>query len=328
MQGRIEIGEDLIAKTERKLQTLPEYVTSWYLNMRASYKTPGSCREYVFKVSKFLETIDKNAKDIKPNQITENAVTSYMMSIDVKTKNGKSLKTSDSHKNTTWYALNSFLQYLTDHDMIDRNYIQSIKKKKNKDLDRINRHRVRLTADDFNKILSYINKDNSRYPERDKAILLIFMTTGMRKSALSSIDIEDINLKDNKLIIIDKGDTTHEYPLNPMEKNAILTWLDKRNEFKNADSSSALFLSNRGKRISGADLEKLIKRYTAGSLSTSVSPHKLRSGFVSIMYNQTGDIEKVRRMVGHKNIATTQRYIVTEGTEKEEAAMIMESLLA
>ena len=309
MQGRIEIGENLIAKTERKLQTLPEYVTSWYLNMRASYKTPGSCREYVFKVSKFLETIDKNAKDIKPNQITENAVTSYMMSIDVKTKNGKSLKTSDSHKNTTWYALNSFLQYLTDHDMIDR-------------------HRVRLTADDFNKLLSYINKDNSRYPERDKAILLIFMTTGMRKSALSSIDIEDINLKDNKLIIIDKGDTTHEYPLNPMEKNAILTWLDKRSEFKNADSSSALFLSNRGKRISGADLEKLIKRYTAGSLSTSVSPHKLRSGFVSIMYNQTGDIEKVRRMVGHKNIATTQRYIVTEGTEKEEAAMIMESLLA
>jgi integrase/recombinase XerC len=328
MQGRTEISESLFAKTERKLQTLPEYVNSWYLNMRASYKTASTCRDYVFKIAMFLTSIDKDPKQVKLEQITENAVTSYMMSKDTKNSNGNTSETSDSHKNTVWYALNSFLQYLADHNMIERNYIQGIKKKKNKDLDRINRHRVKLTVDDFNKLLRYVNKNNSRYPERDRAILLIFMSTGMRKTALSSINIEDVNLEDNKLSIIDKGDITHDYPLNPTEKNAILTWLDKRNEFKDAENSSALFISNKGNRISGAELERLIKRYTAGSLSTSVSPHKLRSGFISIMYDQTGDIEKVRRMVGHRGISTTQRYIVTEGTEKEEAAMIMESLLA
>ena len=58
-----------------------------------------------------------------------------------------------------------------------------------------------------------------------------------------------------------------------------------------------------------------------------VSPHKLRSGFCSILYKKTGDIEFVRRAVGHANSATTARYIVTNGEEKQNAAEIMGSII-
>ncbi|MEE3416989.1 MAG: site-specific integrase, partial [Prevotella sp.] len=58
-----------------------------------------------------------------------------------------------------------------------------------------------------------------------------------------------------------------------------------------------------------------------------LSPHKLRSGFCSIMYSKTHDIEFVRRAVGHSNVATTQRYIVTNKDEKKKSAEIMESIL-
>ena len=103
--------------------------------------------------------------------------------------------------------------------------------------------------------------------------------------------------------------------------------MDKRKWFRNANETSALFISNVGNRISEAELERMIKDRSKKALGKSFSPHKLRAGFVTIMYEHTHDIEKVRRMVGHSNATTTQRYIVTENQEKEEAASIMENLL-
>lgn len=328
MEGRMEIDAKYFAKTEKKLETLPSYVTGWYHAMQASYLSAKTCRDYVFKIAKFLMSISEDPKQVKPDQITEDAVNSYMFSKRTKLKNGKVIDTSDSHKNSVWYALKSFLEYMTKHNYIDKNYILDIKKKKNNDLDRINKHRVKLTIDDFNKLLSYVDQEHSRYPERDRAILLLYMSTGMRKAALSSIDIQDIDFSNKKLTIVDKGSFTHEYFLNDKELQALNNWISKRESFKKSEETSALFISNLGNRISESELERMIKRYTSEALSVCVSPHKLRSGFITIMYNQTGDIEKVRRMVGHKNIATTQRYIVTEGEEKAEAADIMQSLLA
>ena len=71
----------------------------------------------------------------------------------------------------------------------------------------------------------------------------------------------------------------------------------------------------------------VVRKYSKIGLGYEISPHKLRSGYCSILYNKTGDIEFVRRAVGHSRVDTTQRYIVTKGSEKEKAAEIMEGLL-
>lgn len=327
MQGRLENDMALFAKAEKKLEQMPDFVAEWYRYMQASYMTAATCRDYVFKVALFLAFIDEDTKSIKPKDITETKVTSYMISIKTKEVDGKQIETSDSYRNTVWYALNNFLQYLADHQLISKNYIKGIKKKKNNDLERINQNRPRLTIEDFNKLLSTVDKTNSRYPERDKAILRLYMSTGMRKTALSSINLEDIDMEKKQLVIIDKGDATHIYSLYDKEVEAINDWIEKRKSFNQSDKTSALFISNQGSRISADELERLVKGYSKKALGKSLSPHKLRSGFVTVMYEQTGDIEKVRRMVGHKQVSTTQRYIVTNNSEKEEAANIMESLL-
>ena len=327
-EGRVEIEELYFAKAEKKLESLPDYVARWYRNLRASYKTAKTCRDYIYKVSNFLESINKNAKEVKPEQITEDTVNAYMISKTTKVKNNSKTKTSDSYKNTVWYALRSFLDYMVDQKLIEKNYILKLDKAKNHDLERINKHRTLLTHEDFKMILSCVNDEYSRYPERDKAILLLFMCTGMRKSALSSINIEDIDFENRRLYVVDKGDVEHEYRLKDSVIDALNTWIKKRKSFTNADLSDALFISNLGNRISESELETMIKRYTSKALSKPLSPHKLRSGFISIVYNKTGDIEEARRMVGHKGLSTTQRYIVTEGDEKEKAASIMEELLA
>ena len=79
--------------------------------------------------------------------------------------------------------------------------------------------------------------------------------------------------------------------------------------------------------MSASTIKYLVYKYTERALGKALSPHKLRAGYCSILYNQTHDIEFVRRAVGHANVATTQRYIVTNGSEKKKVAEIMGSLL-
>ena len=76
-------------------------------------------------------------------------------------------------------------------------------------------------------------------------------------------------------------------------------------------------------------LKSILKKlkYTKKALGKAMSPNKLRAGFCSILYDETHDIEFVRKVVGHAKIETTQRYIATKGSEKKNAAAIMDKLL-
>ena len=71
----------------------------------------------------------------------------------------------------------------------------------------------------------------------------------------------------------------------------------------------------------------IVKKYTAVALEKGISPHKIRAGFCSILYEQTGDIEFVRDAVGHASVTTTQRYVVKDDTARLKAASIMNDLI-
>lgn len=333
MSGRLSENNKLEKIIENKLTTCPDYVVNWYYNMRASDKEITSCREYIKKVVHFLESIDRNIKNIKASDITQNNVTKYM--IDSKTKinnRGKVVETSDSYQLTIWYALRNFFDYLTKNNYIPQNYMCNIDKPKNKDIDRINSERILLTEDDFNKILNSVKKSagslnriSRLFSDRDMAIMSLFMTTGMRRAALSQIDVDDIGT-DNVLRVVDKGNKIQEYYLSDEVLIILAKWIYTREQL-NVKDESALFISKNGTRMTGESICRLVEKYCQDALGYKLSPHKLRSGFCSIMYNTTGDIEKVRRMVGHANISTTQRYIVTNNKERLESSQIMASKL-
>ena len=192
-----------------------------------------------------------------------------------------------------------------------------------------------LTQNDFNKILAAVDTGvcskkakgyQEKYRNRDRCIMLIFMTTGIRKTALAEININDIDLDNHKLCVMDKGHILHEYYLNDITCDSIKKWVyDRSNINLNTD---ALFISRENKRMCGNSITKLVDKYAYNALGYHISPHKLRSGLVSIIYEETGDIEFVRRVIGHSNVSTTQRYIVTDNTEREQTAKIMGDLLA
>lgn len=336
MNGRVEIDMEIFRKIENQIIYYPEYVISWYYYLKANEQSAMSCRDYINKIIHFLEFINNDIKGIKLNDIDENIITQYMIHVKYKV-NGT--ETSISYRQGVWSCLNNFFNFIYIRNLVDKNYfkIADIERPKGSDLDRINRNRTLLTKDDFKNILSAIENGvgsnkakgyQKTFKNRDKAIFLIFMTTGMRKTALEEININDIDFDNNTLYSIDKGHKLHTYYLSDDVLKTIKDWMADRQYLLGDNSTEALFISSENKRMHGNTISKLVDKYANNVLGYHISPHKLRSGFASIMYEETGDIEFVRRVVGHSQVSTTQRYIVTNNKEREEAVNIMKRALA
>lgn len=335
MNGRVENDLKIFKSVESQLSDFPDYITDWYFYLKANENTATSCRDYIRKIRRFLEFIDEDIKDIELKQMTPGIVTRY---IEKNKYKDDGTEFSDSYKQGIWSCLNNFFEFLEGRDMVEKNVMKmaKIKRPKNKDLDRINQNRKLLTEDDFNKILEAVRNGagsnkakgyQTKFKNRDMAILLLFMTTGMRKTALMEINVDDIDLPNHTLYVIDKGHKAHEYYLNDTVVEALEAWLIDRYEFL-GNQSGALFVSKEKKRMHGNSIMQLVDKYAYEGLGYHISPHKLRSGLVSIMYTQTnGNLEFCRRMIGHSNITTTQRYIVTNNDERTKTAGIMNNLL-
>lgn len=335
MNGRVENDLKIFKSIEKQLSDFPDYIIDWYYYLKADEHQATTCRDYIRKIRCFLQFIDKDIKYVEISQMNASIVTRY---IEKNKYKDDGTEFSDSYKQGIWNCLNNFFDFLESRDMIEKNIIKvaKIKRPKNRDLDRINQDRKMLSEEDFKKILNAVqngagsNKAKGyqvRFKNRDMAIMLLFMTTGMRKTALMEINVDDIDLNNHTLYIIDKGHKVHEYYLNDMVIESIKAWLLDRYEFI-GDQSGALFVSKEKKRMHGNSIMQLVDKYAYEGLGYHISPHKLRSGLVSIMYTQTnGNLEFCRRMIGHSNIATTQRYIVTNNDERSKTAGIMNNLL-
>lgn len=328
MNGRM-INETKIEKSiEKKLDKMPQYVKDWYYNLKVSRRTASTCNEYVKKVYNFLSSIDENVMNVSIDDITETQVSKFLLSTQTKEVNGTISYTSDSYQSMMWSCLNNFFNYLFKKGLINYNYTELIQKPKNHDIDRINENRVMLTSKDFKKILNSIDEEtNPVMRKRNKALIMLFMNTGMRRSAMSNIMMDDIDFENNTLAVIDKGNKRHTYTLNDKMIESLKDWIDARQYYSKSYFEKHLFISRKGNGMDVNTIAEIVKKYTREALGKPLSPHKLRAGYCSILYEKTHDAEFVRRAVGHSNVATTQRYIVTKGNERKKAAEIMSSIL-
>ena len=330
MKGRLENEIKREQYISAMLNDLPDYVNDWHLNLKASNKTAATRCDFLTKIRRFLYSINDIPKFVTTRQITEDVVISYFISCQRKeTKDGIET-TSSSYQRGVYNCLNNFLGFLSRRGEIPTNYMQDITKPKDIDKERVNRNRILLTEKDFQNILDAV-EDNTRTRlicSRDRAILLTLMTTGMRETALTEINNEDIDFENHTLTVVDKGNKTQVYKLSPILEAELKQYIWFKEQKSWGRRADALFLSQAGKeRLHRNSISQIVKKYSELGIGYAVSPHKLRAGFCSIMYSKTNNIEFVRRAVGHSDISTTQRYIVTDQNEREEAANIMEQLL-
>jgi len=332
MKGRLEHklkNEQLI---QNILSEMPDYVADYYYS-RASAKESKGSSEYIKKIRNFLEYIDNDVKKINIAQITERDIAMYLKKIETKyDKFGNQIETSYAYRKMIHSVLKSFFTYLYHRGLIEKNPMEFIQRPVA--VDKVQRKQLGLN--DLHLLLTSVSEDKgcrkcckteSVWAARDKAILTLFIVTGMRRTALIEINIDDLNFDTKEITVIDKRRKTHVYKMNNMLESALLQWLSERSMFLNDVSVDALFISNQKTRLSEMQVSRIVHKYSEQALGVSLSPHKLRAAFCTILYQETGDIEFVRDAVGHANIATTQLYIVKKDNAKEKATSVLETLL-
>ena len=272
MSGRNENQIAIFKRVEEKIKRDPKYVVDWYFYLKANGSSATTCRDYINKIHKFLMYINNDYSKVRIEDLNKSVVIQYFADIQNPNNNY-----SDSYRQSVWSCLNSFFKYLTTMGLISENYLEQshITRGKNRDLDRINRNRILLTREDFKKIIQAVKngvgssssqKYQNRFKNRDMSIFLIFMTTGMRETALREIDIKDINFDTKVLTVIDKGRKVHEYTLTDDVVNYLKDWLTDRYFILGGRSNDALFISRNQTRISSNSIAELIDKYASEAL--------------------------------------------------------------
>lgn len=143
---------------------------------------------------------------------------------------------------------------------------------------------------------------------RDKAIMELFYSSGLRLSELTNLDLDSIDLNENSLRALGKGNKTRVLPIGRKASEAIQLWLGKRDTLAKIDEQ-ALFVSNRGKRISKRSVQQRLNFWRKKQgLEQHLHPHKLRHSFASHILESSGDLRAVQELLGHADIGTTQIY--------------------
>lgn len=144
---------------------------------------------------------------------------------------------------------------------------------------------------------------------RDRAILMLFLGTGIRISELVGLNNDDLNFNDNSFVVTRKGGSKSILYFDDDVAEALKRYLEYKEQNLSFKDQNALFISNNKNRITVRAVENLVEKYAKiVSPLKKISPHKLRSTYGTRLYQATGDIYIVADVLGHKDVNTTRKH--------------------
>jgi integrase/recombinase XerC len=203
-------------------------------------------------------------------------------------------------------TLRSFYKFLVKRDYIESNPVITIKTpKQEKKLPKF------LELEDVERLLN-TPPANSWLGARDRAILEVLYSTGMRVSELVSLNMEDVDFLGEVIHIRGKGKKERISPVGSSALQAIQNYIEFRNKRMANDSNfdtKVLFANKHGQRLSTRSVRRKMDKYLRmAGLDPSISPHTLRHSFATHMLNNGADLRSVQELLGHQSLSTTQVY--------------------
>ena len=171
---------------------------------------------------------------------------------------------------------------------------------------------VYLPVDDMFRMLDLPDREGV-LGLRNLAIMELLYSCGLRVSELAGLDQEDVDADRRLVRVIGKGDKERVVPVGRTALRAVARYLEavrplRERASKDADRE-AVFLNNRGGRLTTRSMARIIKKYAAAcGLGSDVSPHALRHTFATHMLEGGADLRSVQEILGHASLSTTQKY--------------------
>ena len=213
---------------------------------------------------------------------------------------------SASTINKNLSALRSFFHFALKRGLVKKDPAHAVTgPKKSKPLPQF------LREGEMDRLFDGLEWDSSFNNVRARTILLLFYEAGLRRSELIGLDDKDIDFEAAQLKVTGKRNKQRIVPFGAELAEALKNYKAKRQE-EFGETNGALFLSDKGERISGEQVYQIVRKYL--SMVTSLkkrSPHVLRHTFATAMLNNGAGLETIKSLLGHESVSTTEIYTHT-----------------
>lgn len=247
----------------------------------------------------YLDDIKKCLMYLKkePDRITDDDIFLYLKHLDKENLNSKTISRNIS-------SLKTFFKYMNITNKINYNPMDRIELPKiTKSIPDV------LTIEEID-LLMDINV-NDAYSARNKAMLELIYGAGLRVSELVNLNINDIDLEEDLVRMIGKGNKERIVPIGDYAHDAITIYLNEyRNKLvKTGKVCDKLFLNNHGTGMTRQAFFKILNKISLEKgIKKDISPHTLRHSFASHLLDNGADLKSIQEMLGHSNLATTGIY--------------------
>jgi integrase/recombinase XerC len=278
----------------RFVDQLTTAVDLFLVHLRSErHLSPNTCDSYqrdLYKLVGFLA----DCRLQQWGDASEREIRAFVAEVHREGLSGKSIQRCLS-------AIRSFYQYMAIQGLVLHNPAKGVRAPK------VGRPLPEtLDVDQLSQLLAFPVTDAISY--RDKAMMELVYSSGLRVSELISLNVHDIDFRDASLVVTGKGRKTRMLPVGRVALGAVNAWVKYRTSWADY-TESALFISKSGKRLTVRSAQQRFDHW-AKVMQTQgkVYPHRLRHSFASHMLESSSDLRAVQELLGHEDISTTQIY--------------------
>jgi integrase/recombinase XerC len=256
-------------------------------------------RNYRIDLTSFSAYFRASGGDFDPAGVTAVELRAYLSSLYE-----KNAKTSIARRLA---ALRSFYRYLFRRGLVDADVAERVPLPRAEK--RLPRH---LSLEETERLLG-TPEQASALGLRNRAILELLYSTGLRVAELASLDTDDLaaipESEGGTLRVIGKGRKERLVVCGATARRAVAKYLERREEFGPEEEETALFLNSRGGRLTVRSIERMVEAVArAAGLPGDVTPHTLRHSFATHLLANGADLRLIQELLGHASLSTTQKY--------------------
>ena len=271
---------------------IKDYIDYTKYERKLSKETIKNYEYDLIHFNTFLEKNKYNLNDI--SNINQKIIEDYLSYLNIN-KDSRTIA-----RNIT--SLNNFFKYLMIEKIIEANPCEFIDRPKlSKKLPNV------LSVEEVDKLLDI--KLNTRFDYRNKAMLELLYSSGLRISELVNLTTRDIDFTNSIVRCFGKGNKERIVPISEYSLYYIKLYYDMRDTFFKGKINDYLFLNNHGKELTRQGFNKILNKILEEkNIKKEVTPHTLRHSFATHMLNGGADLRSIQILLGHSDISTTKIY--------------------